>query len=304
MQMINREHEGSGADGIVDETTPLLAAALRYAGRGWSVLPVYSVHVPRCACGSEDCGSPGKHPRTLHGLKEATSDKVTIRAWWRQWPGASVGIATGAVSGLVVLDVDPRNDGDRSLWELESRHGKIPHTVEALTGGGGRHIFFSHPRAGLVVRNATGLGGLPGLDVRGDNGYIVAPPSLHSSGRAYEWEASSHPDEVRPAPMPSWLLDMLRRSPAGSGVPAPGPPAADWRALVAQGVEEGRRNQAVAALAGHLLRRGIDPFVALQLVIAWNSTVNRPPLPAAEVVRTVNSIAGAELRRRRRGPAS
>jgi hypothetical protein len=298
------EHEGSGADGIVDETTPLLAAALRYAGRGWSVLPVYSAQGSRCACGSVDCGSPGKHPRTLHGLKNATADKATIRAWWQQWPGASVGIATGAVSGLVVLDVDPRHDGDRSLWELEDRHGKIPHSVEALTGGGGRHILFGHPLNGVIVRNVTALGGLPGLDVRGDGGYIGAPPSIHSSGRAYEWEASSHPDDVPLASTPPWLLDMLRRSPAGSGVPAPGTSTADWRALVAQGVEEGRRNQAVAALAGHLLRRGIDPFVTLHLVIAWNTTSNRPPLLAEEVARTVNSIAGAELRRRQRGRGS
>jgi hypothetical protein len=302
--MINREHEGSGVDGIIIGTPPLLAAALRYAGRGWSVLPVYSVQGPRCACGSEACGSPGKHPRTQHGLKDATADEATIRAWWRQCPETNVGIATGAVSGIVVLDVDPRHDGDCSLWELENRHAKIPHTVEALTGGGGRHILFGHPLNGAVVRNVAALGGLPGLDVRGDGGYIVAPPSIHRSGRSYEWEVSSHPDEVPLAPTPRWLLDMLPRSPAGSGVPAPGTPAADWRALVAQGVEEGRRNQTVAALAGHLLRRGIDPFVTLHLVIAWNTTSNRPPLPAEEVVRTVNSIAGAELRRRRRGPAS
>ena len=277
--------------GEMDRDSEFLEAALAYARRDWLVFPV------------QPGGKVPLGALAPHGLRDATTDAETIRRWWAADHGANIGIQTGAVSGLVVLDVDPRHDGDRSLWQLESRHGKIPHTVEALTGGGGRHIFFAHPRAGLVVRNVTGLGGLPGLDIRGDGGYIVAPPSIHRSGRSNEWEVSSHPNEVPLAPTPRWLLDMFRRSPAGSGVPGPGMSAADWRALVAQGVEEGRRNQAVAAIAGHLLRRGIDPFITLHLVIAWNTTSNRPPLPAEEVVRTVNSIAGAELRRRRRGPA-
>jgi len=119
-----------------------------------------------------------------------------------------VGIATGPESGLVVLDVDPRHRGDDTLAELESQHGKLPDTVEALTGGGGRHIFFEHPRT-AVTNSVAALG--PGLDIRGGSGYVVAPPSVHASGRTYEWEGSSRPDQQRLAAMPVWFFEVRTR---------------------------------------------------------------------------------------------
>src|SRR6266404_162205 len=109
---------------------PLLAAALSYANRGWPVLPIRpESKVPLGALAP-------------HGLQNATTDPGTIRQWWTTTPTANVGIRTGVISGLVVLDVDPRRWGDEALWELERQHGKILETVETLTGGGGRHIFF------------------------------------------------------------------------------------------------------------------------------------------------------------------
>jgi len=125
----------------------------------------------------------GKHPRTEHGLKDATIDEATIFGWWRRWPGANVGIVTGMASGLLVLDIDPRHGGVESLALLEREHGSLPETAEVSTGGGGRHILFLHP--GFRVKNRANM--MPGVDVRGDDGYIVAPPSLHASGRRYEW---------------------------------------------------------------------------------------------------------------------
>src|SRR2546427_13223225 len=106
-----------------DDQTPnpnMLAAVLVYAQRGWSVFPVYTVVNGQCSCGNTACASPGKHPRTTHGVQDASTDEATIRQWWCRWPGANIGIRTGAVSGLVVLDVDPRHGGDASLEQRKA----------------------------------------------------------------------------------------------------------------------------------------------------------------------------------------
>ncbi len=279
-------------------TADLLSAALGYARRGWLVFPLHSMVNRRCSCGRDECPSPAKHPRTVHGLKDATTDETTIRDWWEDSTPANIGVCTGRCSGIVVLDIDPRHGGDESLWALEDRHGKLPDTVESITGGGGRHIFFAHPGETHRIRNATALAGMPGLDVRGDGGYVVAPPSLHISGERYEWEASSELGEVPMAPIPAWLLKLLGQTKSGRGQPQQ---LDDRRAWIAHGVSEGNRNDSVASLTGLLLRHRVDPIVALHLVAAWNEARCRPPLSEAELFRTVDSIAGNELRRRRRG---
>jgi hypothetical protein len=166
-----------------DTTNERLDAALGYAGKGWQVFPVHAVIDGRCTCGDPSCRYPGKHPRTLHGFKDATTDPKVINTWWSNWPDANVAIVTGAQSGLVVLDIDPRNRGFESLAELISMNGEIPRTLRSRTGGGGRHIFFQHP--GHHVKSHTMM---PGIDLKGDGGYVVAPPSIHASGERYEWE--------------------------------------------------------------------------------------------------------------------
>ena len=106
------------------------ATALEYASRGW---PVFPVHVPAgggCSCGNPGCEHVGKHPRTQHGLLDATTDEATIRQWWTDWPDANIGFATGAASGIVVLDIDPRHGGDKTLAGWERQHGLLPHAVE------------------------------------------------------------------------------------------------------------------------------------------------------------------------------
>jgi hypothetical protein len=180
----------------------LVEAALAYAARGWPVFPLHDVTAGKCSCG-RDCGhSAGKHPRTPHGVKDATTDPAQIRAWWDRWPRANIGLATGAASGVAAIDIDPRNGGDFTVEDLEAEHGKFPPTAESLTGGGGRHLLYQHPGAALRC-GADALG--PGVDLKADGGYIVAPPSLHASGRYYEWEASSHPDDCPLAPLPAWI---------------------------------------------------------------------------------------------------
>lgn len=274
----------------VPQQTRLGKAALAYAKHfGWHVLPLHSIKNGRCTCGKPDCASPGKHPLTAHGVADASEDPATIAGWWQRWPWANVGIATGAGSGFFVLDVDGPS-GEESLRDLEDQHGKLPDTVEALTGGGGRHILFRYP--GQEVGNRVAL--TPGLDGRGDGGYIVVAPSLHVSGRRYTWEVSSRPGEVELAEPPGWLLELLKPA-GGQGLSRT---TEQWRQLVSQGAAEGRRNASIAALAGHLLRKYVDPYMALSLLLAWNEARCSPPLSEDEVIQVVNSVALLEARRR------
>ena len=148
-----------------DQDNTPATAALRYAQRGWYVIPVHSAHTGRCSCGSSACSSVGKHPRTLHGLNDATIDTSRIQEWWSHWPDANVGIVTGARSGLVVVDVDPRNGGDDRLANLERTQGALPKTIESLTGGGGQHFFFQHPGGSIKSRPIA-----KGVDIKADGG--------------------------------------------------------------------------------------------------------------------------------------
>ena len=187
--------------------------ALALARRGWAVFPVHGMTARGCTCGRDQCDSPGKHPLTGHGLKDATTDEAAIEAWWDRWPWANVAVATGAVSGLVVLDVDGAL-GQESLDDLEDQHAPLPPSMVSITGHG-RHHLFAHP--GETIRNQAGSRLGPGLDVRGDGGYIVAPPSMHASGVRYAW---AEPVGAIVA-LPGWLLELLREPAAPEARPAP-----------------------------------------------------------------------------------
>lgn len=179
----------------------LVEVAVRYADHGWPVLPLHSPKDGGCSCRVADCGSPGKHPRTPRGLHQATTDTDQVRAWWDRWPHANIGIATGTDSGLLVLDVD-LPEGPDSLARLEHEHGRLPATCEQRTGSGGRQLLFAHPDR--PVGNRAGV--VAGIDVRGEGGYVVVPPSVHTSGRRYEWTG-----RTTPARIPGWLLEVLDR---------------------------------------------------------------------------------------------
>jgi Primase C terminal 1 (PriCT-1)/Bifunctional DNA primase/polymerase, N-terminal len=130
-------------------------------------------------------------------------------------------------------------------------------------------------------------------DTRGDGGYVLAPPSKHPTGRRYCWSVDS---ANLFAAAPQWLLDKITAPAAASAIPA-----ADWRALVQGTTNEGARDCTATKLAGYLLRRFIDPIVALELLQAWNATRCAPPLPPADIERIVASIADKEQRRRQAG---
>jgi hypothetical protein len=192
-----------------------LSHALAFAARGLRVLPL---HTPltisgrvRCSCGDPACENVGKHPRIRNGCHGAQTDPDRIRAWWRRWPYANLGIATGPGSGVCVLDVDPRHGGDETLQALERQYGAVPLTWRFLTGGGGEHILFRCP-AGERLSNSAGKLG-EGLDTRGEGGLIVAPPSLHASGRRYAISVDHHPQDVPLADVPEWMLAPAEKAP-------------------------------------------------------------------------------------------
>ncbi len=276
---------------------PQLAAALAYASRGWAVVPLHTPSSRGCSCRRPDCGSPGKHPRTRRGVLEASTDPAVLERWWTTWPDANVGIATGSGSApqglcLVVLDVDTRKSGDETLRDLLASQGSFPDTVEALTGSGGRHIFF---HSTTPVQNSAELIG-PGLDVRGEGGYVVAAPSLHQSGRTYGWEASSDPTDGHPvAAIPAWLLGLCTRR--RTSAPTSGDPLPEQ-------VAEGARNDTLFRLGRSLRSKGLSEAAILSALLVENQQRCHPPLDEAEVrtlSRSATSVpAGYSAEQRRR----
>ena len=185
------------------------------------------------------CRARDKRPATERGLKDATTDKDVIRRWWGERSDYNLAIATGSVSQVFVVDIDGL-DAELELRKLEAAHGALPPTVEVITARG-RHCYFKMPDAPL--RNSAGKIA-PGVDVRGDGGYVLAPPSVHPSGRAYAWSVDS---ASAFAEAPDWLLARIADRTNGNGEATP---PAEWRALVAGGVDEGQRDCTVAKLAG------------------------------------------------------
>jgi hypothetical protein len=181
----------------------------------------------------------------------------------------------------VVVDIDDL----KALPRLKAEGRELPATVKSATGRG-LHLFY---RVEAEIRNAVEL--FPGVDLRGVGGYVVAPPSVHPTGARYRWEVPLSPANLTEAP--GWIGEAaLERSPCAARAPEA------WRQITSEGVRHGIRNDTIASLVGHLLRRGVDPFVALELLLAWNAVRCHPPLSEAEVTRTVDSVAGCELRRR------
>jgi len=179
--------------------------ALKYASIGWQVFPLHFITEEKCSCGKA-CNSPGKHPILSGGFKAATLRKDIISKWWGQHPKSNIGVRTGKESGIFVLDIDPKNDGETSFDKVEEVYGKVPDDVFSITGSGGRHYVFKHP--GDIGRSTTNL--WPGIDTRGDGGYIVVPPSNHASGKEYFWDAEADPlNGATPKAVPQWLIKKL-----------------------------------------------------------------------------------------------
>jgi len=247
----------------------LLQEALGYARQGWWVIPLYHpLSSGGCSCSAPSCGSIGKHPLTRNGVKDATVDEGEIREWWGRNPNANIGIATGWKSGILVLDIDGQHGGFESLKELEAQVGTLPTTLEVKTGFG-IHLYFASSERN--IKNKVGL--FAGIDVRGDHGYVVAPPSRHASGRFYAWNNS-----YATAPFPLAVFELLS-SPR------------EMKAIESGATLEGSRNTRLASIAGSLRRCGLSSSQLETVLQQVNIAVCVPPLSSHEVGSIGRSIA-------------
>ncbi len=271
------------------------AAALKYEKMGLSVIPLHGVNPDgSCTCDAgQNCSSPGKHPRinwSKYQSERATPKK--IRGWLKYWPNSNIGIITGALSGIIVLDVDGP-EGEKTLRDGNLR---VPCTVTVKTGGGGWHYWFKHP--GFECRNFAGKIGktiLHKVDFRGDGGQTATVPSSHRSGNFYEFILS--PEETEIAPAPEWLLELIKQQSATAGSNGVSNKASinpeEWEVAIPQG----QRNDQLTRRAGSLLAKKIPPSEVFTIIQAINEKHCSPPLPGKEVEVLVSSIAKADERK-------
>lgn len=273
-----------------NQASPMEIAAHAAVVNGWTVFPLK----PR-----------DKVPLTPHGCLDASQSHEQVTTWWTRWPDANLGLATGTVSGVLVVDVDGA-DGEIAL----EQYGPLLATVEARTGKG-RHLYFTLPNGVRLGNSARRLG--PQLDTRGDGGYVVAPPSIHPNGHAYQWAPGRSPDDTDLTPLPDAILRKLQTS-AVAKAPARLPASlmivaeADrrsasrflsWLRTVDCALAEGEgRNSTAFRIASRAREAGFSFMDVNEYVRAWNAA-NLPPLDEYELDRCVDSAFGI----RRQGAA-
>lgn len=255
------------------QTSSLLEAALGYAARGIKVFAVHGTDTDgRCSCGRSDCDSPGKHPRTEHGLRDATTDEDTIRATWDRWPDANVAINMGA-SGLVGIDVDVKSGalGAETWHAVKAQLGsEIEGTTIVKTPSGGCHCWYriNGHRVGCDTRGKL-IG--PGVDVKGEGGYLLVPPSSFA-GTEYVFVEGHGPERL--ADLPAALAERLSFAKRRNG----GKPTS-----ASEEIPEGQRNSTLAGLALALRRTGMTEAEICAALQVTNRTRCRPPLPERDV---------------------
>ena len=237
----------------------VLDKALAYAERDMHVFPC----------------KPDKTPLTARGFLDASSDPDEVRRLFADHPDALLAIATGEVSGVVVLDIDTvEGHGVNGFAALKRLGWKIPPTTQVLTPSGGRHFYFKHPGQGERVKSGTIE---PGVDLKADGGYVIAPPSIGENGREYKFVG-----KAKPAPLPQFLTEALSRD------KRPATP------IAGESIPEGTRNVALTSLAGTMQNRGMTRDAIEAALLAENRTRCEPPLPDDEVVAIAESVARYE----------
>ncbi len=245
----------------------MLNIALKYLALGWSVIPVHTIVKGHCTCGDEECPTPGKHPRVRWtDYTSRLPTKRELRAWFDDDPkGSNIGLVTGLISNLVVVDCDGESGARTARKAL-----RLPRqTLVARTGGGGLHYFYK--ANGLQVPSRIAM--LPEVDIKAERGFVVIPPSRHKSGRKYKWLR-------RMEPVACDLSPLLREE--GEALVN----ESGWYTELLQGVEEGARGHAASKLTGRYFGLGLSTTEVFMLMSAWND-LNSPPLPRKELVTTV-----------------
>ena len=265
----------------------VLDAALEYATRGDPVFPVWHAEGGRCGCRAYDCEDQGKHPIAScarNGCLDATTDPATLTRWFQTFPRANLAMRTGLTS--TVVDVDPDKGGLDTMARLTAQHGSMPVTAKVLTGGGGYHLHFA-PVPGL--RNSVGVIG-PGVDVRGEGGYVLLAPSNHKSGGAYRDDPDAPLYDTPRTVMPAWLVELARRSAASNGSSGNGHrPPDEWAAKL-MGAPEGQRRAVALEIAGHYLGRGIPEAEVLGILRGF-AVQCVPPFSERETEALVSDLA-------------
>ena len=242
-----------------------LKAALYYATKyGWAVFPVKAEE---------------KRPHTPHGCKDAKKDPGAIRAWWKKWPNDSIGIATGSISNLIVIDEDLDDekglDGIMAMDAWEKDNGvKLPDTARAITGRGGAHLYYRY--SGKDILNRAGI--IDGVDVRGEGGYVVAPPSIHPNGVEYAWE--DDPDDVGIADVD----DVVRRFLATGAIKESGE-----KFTLPAIIDSGTRNSTLYHFACSLQAQGLSDTTIMAAVAEENKLRCVPPIDDDELEMLVGS---------------
>lgn len=239
---------------LEDAKRPMIEFALEYLQLGYSIFPVCSPAMGQHSHNGAACKNTGKRPLIrweTYQTRVPTIDEA--RQWWTRWPLANIGMPTGRLSGVVVLDAD---SGDAKKLAMEQ--GGVDRTPAVFTGKpGGIHFWLAHP--GPEVSNFARK--RPGLDFRGDGGYVLVPPSLHASGARYRWVQGTV--GLTPAPVPEWLMTLLTGGDAEDGERQSDP--LDIDAILA-GVAEGGRDDAMWRLACKLRNDGVDRRYADHMV--------------------------------------
>lgn len=258
------------------ELSELGRAALWYVENGFAVFPL----------------APGsKRPVTQHGVNDWTDNPDNVRSWWASHPDHNVGLACGTPSGgLLVLDFDvdelADKDGAATLREWERAHGELPATAVSVTGGGGMHYLYRTDRTNIRPSANAELG----VDVRSDGSYIVAPPSVHSSGRRYEWQDPPWESPIATADGAVYdFLDHVQRNGGSDEGRRPG-----GRFRLPDRIGEGGRDDTLFRYASHLRALGRSDEEILTSVAGANATRCDPPLPAPDVERIARSACRYE----------
>jgi hypothetical protein len=237
---------------------PMMEHALEYISQGFKVFPIVK---------------GGKIPLTKNGLKDATEIQPGVKEYWSKWPDANIGLST---QGLVVIDFDVKNNGLQSKGQLIARYGEFPLTRVHKTGGGVEHWLYRAPE-GSDIRCGAGKYGYPGLDIRANGGYIVAPPSLHESGKQYEVISKA---DIAPAP--EWLLELVGAKKNSN------PPLISNNEMMM--IPEGQRDAALTRLAGAMRRIGMCEDAIEAGLTKVNEIQCDPPKPDAPT-RISHSVA-------------
>lgn len=260
-----------------------LKAALKYTKLGFGVLPLSSPGLDgQCSCGEPDCEKPAKHPQKIQWRGMGPANEATVMSWWWDWPDANIAVRTGGDFGLLVLDVDPRNGGIASLQKLVETTGPLPDTLTSKTGGDGLHYYFKYPKN--LVGNPKNLGPkYPGLDIKADGGYVVAPPSRHINGKSYQWIEGRAPGDIEVADVSDALLKIINESKSSEDETTRSTKMAE------DAIPDGERNNTLFSLACALRSKGLNEAEILPTIMTVNEYRCNSPLRGNEVANIVSS---------------